>query len=170
MQEVQTTLDYKADLNLIEWVWRQENRIREHTQVESAFGYWCTVTWQAYYNAGREQRESTTNQWLLSMTDSYWVTEFKIEDGWLRIPLAWPYLAEITLAWWGSTATMTNYIKIWDRIIYQLDTTSATDVVNEVVLNLGKYDLISFWGKMYYSWTADSATWWSRLTLKLKRL
>ena len=170
MQEVQTTLDYKADLNLIEWVWRQENRIKERTQVESTFGYCCTVTWQASHYGGREQRESTTSQWLLSMTDSYWITEFLIKGWELRIPLAWPYLAEISLAWWGSTATMTHYIKIWDRIIYQAETNTSVAVVSEVVLNLGRYDMLSYWWKMYYSWSADSDTWWSRIILKLKRL
>lgn len=170
MQEVQTTLDYKAELNLIEWVWHQENKIKEHTQVESAFGYCCTVSWSASYYASRTERESTTNQWPFSITDSYWVTEFLIKGWELRIPLAWPYLAQITLEWWSSTATITNYIKSWDRIIYQLDTTSTSPVTDEVVLNLGRFDMLSFWGKMYYSWSADGATAWSTATIKLKRL
>ena len=170
MQEVQTTLDYKAELNLIEWVWHQENKIKEHTQVEPAFWYYCTVSWEASHYAGKTQRESATSQWPLSMVNSYWITEFLIKNWTLRIPLAWPYLAQMSLAWWGSTATITHYLKVWDKIVYQFETTSATAVNNEVMLNLGRFDMLSYWGKMYYSWTADSATWWSRITIKLIKL
>ena len=172
MQEVQTTLDYKADLNLIEWVWRQENRIREHTQVESAFSYSCTASWIAYYHVDTsESRQSTTNQWNLSISDEMWITEYKIEDGWLRIPLAWPYLVEISLIWWGSTALVTNYIKVWDKTVYELQTNSwSTTITNEIILNLGRYDIISFRWNMYYSGSSWSVTWNSRATIKIKRL
>ena len=172
MQEVQTTLDYKAELNLIEWVWRQENRIKEHTQVESAFSYSCTVSGQASYQVNvSESRQSTTNQWNLSITESMWTTEFKIEDGWLRIPLAWPYLVQISLIWWWSSYLVTNYIRVWDKTIYELQTNSATTTVtNEIVLNLWRYDIITFRWNMYYSGSAWSASGYSRATIKIKRL
>lgn len=172
MQEVQTTLDYKAELNLIEWVWHQENKIREHTQIESAFSYSCTASWQAnYYVDTSESRESTVNQWNLTISDEMWITEYKIEDGWLRIPLAWPYLVEISLIWGASSYLVTNYIKVWDKTVYELQTNSATTTVtNQIVLNLWRYDIISFRWKMYYSGSAWSASGNSRATIKIKRL
>lgn len=172
MQEVQTTLDYKAELNLIEWVWHQENRVKEHTQVESAFWYSCTATWQAYYHVETsESRQSEISQWTLSITEMYGNTEYKIKDGWVRIPLAWPYLVEISLLWWWSTMLVTNYIKVWDKVVYQLDTNSAiTTVTEQIVLNLWKFDILTFWGSMYYSGTWTSATWNSRATINIKRI
>ena len=172
MQEVQKTLDYKAELNLIEWVWHQENRIKEHTQVEAAFSYSCTVYWQAnYFVDTSESRQSTTNQWTLSITEEMGITKFKIEDWWLRIPLAWPYLVEISLIWGWTNYLVTNYIKVWDKTVFELQTNSATTTVtNEIILNLGKYDIISFRWNLYYSGTAWSASGYSRATIKIKRL
>lgn len=171
MQEVQRTLDYKAELNLIEWVWHQENRVKEHTQVEAAFGYECTASWEANYHATNTERQSTTNQWTLTLWTTRGATEFRIKDGWIRIPLAWPYLVRISVIGWSSSGTVTNYIRVNDEVVYQQDTSSpSVTVTNDVVLNLWRYDIISFRWDMYYSWSSSSYTTNSTATINIKRL
>ena len=171
MQGVQTTLDYKAELNLIEWVWYQEWKVKEHWQVESAFWYSCTASGSASYQATNTERQSTTNQWNLSITESIWVTEFSIQQWWLRIPMAWPYLVEISVKWWASSMKVTNYIRLnWDTIYQQETTSGATTITTELLLNLWKFDILSFWGDMYYSGSSSSASGSSTATIKIKRL
>lgn len=171
MQEVQKTLDYKAELNLIEWVWHQENRIKEHTQVEAAFSYSCEASWSWSYHTELPERQSTTNQSSVTITDAYGNTEYKEQDGWIRIPLAWPYLVEMSVKWWWSTVDITQYLRVWDNVVYQQTTNSSgTWVTNQFILNLWKYDIVSCWGDMYYSGTSATISATSDVSIKIKRI
>ena len=168
MQEVQRTLDYKAELNLIEWVWHQENRVKEHTQVEAAFGYECDITWSTQISY-MPNSQSPEYQWTFTIVSQRWNTEFRGVLWWVRIPLAWPYLAKIGVSWWSSSNLVTHLIKAWDKVIYQEDTSSASWTNDELVLNLWRYDVLTIWGTVYHSWSGS----WSftvSSTINLKRL
>lgn len=167
-QEVQTNLDYKAELNLIEWVWHQEGKVREHSQIQQAFGYECEVYGSVACHASDSDRQSTTNKDYLGIVSMDGTTEFKIVDWGLRVPLAWAYLAEITTGIGTNTMKQTTYVKVDGKTIYQ-NTTTGTKVTETVVLNLGRYNILEHRGSMYFtgSWNAHSA---STLTLKLKKL
>lgn len=169
-QEVQTTLDYRAELNLIEWVWHQENKVREHTQVEQAFGYECDVSCSVWFNVYPWPWDSTLNKGVATLNSQSGGTEFVEKDGWIRIPLAWPYLATITTVWWSSSMTNTNYLKVSWQTVYQVTTTSPSNVISkEMVLNLGRYDTVEFRWQMHYSWSG-AAGGYTNWTLKLKKL
>lgn len=168
MQEVQKTLDYKAELNLIEWVWHQENRVKEHSQVEAAFGYECSSSCSITHHY-EPNSQSPTVQGTLTITDSRGVTEFKSDNGWIRIPLAWPYLVNVSFRWWSSSNTVTSYLRVWEQAVYQVNTTSSTWASKEMVLNLGKYDVISVRGTVYHSWSW-SWSFNSDATINIKRL
>lgn len=168
MQEVQRTLDYKAELNLIEWVWHQENRVKEHTQVEAAFGYECDITWSTQISY-MPNSQSPEYQWTFTIVSQRWNTEFRSVLWWVRIPLAWPYLVKIGVNWWSSSNLVTHLIKAWDKVIYQKDTSSASWTNDELLLNLWKYDVLTIWGTVYHSWSGS----WSftvSSTINLKRL
>lgn len=169
MQEVQRTLDYKAELNLIEWVWHQENRVKEHTQVEAAFGYECTATGSITHHY-EPNTQSPTVEWTFTITDYRWETEFREKDNWIRIPLAWPYLVEISFRWWSSSNLVTSYLRAWERDVYQVDTSSpSTWVTKQIVLNLGRYDIVSIRWTVYHSWSW-SWSFTSDAEINIKRL
>ena len=169
-QEVQTSLNYKAELNLIEWVWHQENKVREHTQVEQAFGYWCKVNSCYIYCSIIWSGDTPEEKGNISISSQWGMTEFTTKSGAIRIPLAWVYLAEFTTRWGSSSMTMTNYLKVSGQVVFQNTTTSpSTTVSNSMVLNLWRYDTVELWGKMHYSGTG-SATTYTEWTLTLKKL
>lgn len=168
MQEVQKTLDYKAELNLIEWVWHQENRVKEHSQVEAAFGYECSSSCSITHHY-EPNSQSPTVQGTLTISDSRGNTEFKAVNKWIRIPLAWPYLVNVSFRWWSSSNTVTSYLRVWEQAVYQVNTTSSTWASKEMVLNLGKYDVISVRGTVYHSWSW-SWSFNSDATINIKRL
>ena len=163
-QEVQTTLNYKAELNLIEWVWHQENKVREHTQVEQAFGYECYATGYIYLLVSGTTPPTKATITLNSMEGN---TEFKIVDWWLRIPLSWAYLAHMEFSWGSSSVTVNHYIKIdWETIVQQ-NTNSTWYTWIDKILNLWRYNVIEFrawwsYGGSGWVWTAANF----RLTLK----
>lgn len=169
-QEVQTTLDYKAELNLIEWVWHQENKVKEHTQVEQAFGYECTASSGVALPVSQYERQSETLQGTLSIGSSSGITEFKIVNWVLRVPLAWPYLAHIAIRGGSSSLTVTTYIKVDWVTVYQLVTNNNNNrVETDIVLNLGRYNMVESRASCYYSGSWYSAG-ESYVNLTLKKL
>lgn len=154
-QEVQTTLNYKAELNLIEWVWHQEWKIREHTQVEPAYWY----QWE-FVSTG----DTIYKPWSWTLSDltlrpftivkQLWGTEFKIYDNWLRIPLAWCYKATIKV-WWGLSWQVTShvYLKSDDKVLfswsYQAAYESGATIV-ETILNLWRFENLKVWVQCEY--------------------
>ena len=169
-QEVQTTLNYQAELNLIEWVWHQENKVREHTQVEQAFWYEAKTSSSVILNASQSEPQTPTIKATMTSITQSGATEFKIVDGNLRVPLAGAYLAHIQVRGGSSSMTVTNYLKVNGETVYEKATTNATSrVETDMVLNLGRYDQIEHWGKMYFSgtWYAGTS---SDLSITLKKL
>lgn len=167
-QEVQTTLNYQAELNLIEWVWHQENKVREHTQVEQAFGYQCSVSWAVWLSASASERQSPTLQSTLWIWNMEWPTEFKIVNGWLRVPLAWAYMAHMEFAWGSSSMDVTHYVKIDGETIVQVMTAAPNSyTVIEKVINLWRYNVIEHRASMYFksTWSAGTTAYFN-LTLK----
>ena len=169
-QEVQTTLNYQAELNLIEWVWHQENKVKEHTQVEQAFGYECEASSSKNISASEYDRNPPPAEWSFTINSMSWWTEFKVVNWRLRVPLAWAYLATIKYRGGSTSNEITNYIKIDGETIFQKMTQdNNNDTTLEMVLNLGRYNMIEHWVSEYYksSWYGGATGY---LTLKLKKL
>lgn len=161
MQEVQTTLDYKAELNLIEWVWHQENRIKEHTQVEAAWWSECNAVSDTIVLSEGEDVYATS--WTLTVN---WWVDYKTSDWDIIIPLAWPYLLEFLPYTWYSQ----NYyytIKIyadWEEI-YSLRTLLSDHYPKTAVVNLWKRNKITASLNKEFAASASMP-----ITLNIKRL
>lgn len=167
-QEVQTTLNYKAELNLIEWVWHQENKVREHTQVEQAFGYECQISWSINIHA-TWWVQTPPEKVTLSIDNMSGNTEFKIVDWWLRIPLSWAYLAHMEFRWGSTNFIFTHMIQVDGETLAQTTTNSTWHSVVEKVLNLWRYNVVQLWESAYYnagSQYGSSANAYFSMTLK----
>lgn len=162
MQEVQTTLDYKAELNLIEWVWHQENRIKEHTQVEPAWWNECNAVSNSISMSDQDDVFATS--WTI--TTNGWV-DYKTSWWDIVVPLAWPYLLEYIP---DTSYSQTNYyytIKVyadWQEI-YSLRTALADHYPKTVVVNLWKRNKIT--ASLIKEFSAAASM---PVTLNLKRL
>jgi hypothetical protein len=140
MQEVQKTLDYKAELNLIEWVWHQENRIKEHTQVEAAWWSECNAVSDTIDLFNYDETFATS--WTLTVNG--WV-DYKTSWGDIVIPLAWPYLLEYIPNTWYPQDSFYYTIKIyvdWEEI-YSLRTSLWDRTTRNMVVNLWKRNKIT---------------------------
>jgi len=144
-QEVQTTLDYRAELNLIEGVWHQEGKVREHTQVEPAFGYECYVTGSMTPIVYDWPWDAAPITGTMTLNSQNWSTEFKMADGGLRIPLAGAYLAEIWTKGGSTSYTLHLSIRTDNKILWSKDQQNNSFETATVVLNLWKYDTVKFW-------------------------
>jgi hypothetical protein len=167
-QEVQRTLDYQAELNLIEWVWHQENRVKEHTQVEAAFGYECSITGSTTVSYVYWQ-DPEYSEWTFTLVSQSWATEFKQVWTGVRIPLAWPYLVNISVRGGSSSNLITHSLRAWDKELYSVETSSSSWTTNEIVLNLGRYDVLNIRWKVDHSWSG-SGSFTVDATLNIKRL
>lgn len=166
VQEVQTSLTWYEIPNRIEGIWISERRIKEHYQVTPTFNFECSCGSSLSMYGGSSQRDVPDTKWTLSLTQS-WPTEFKIIDGRLRIPLAWWYKAVLSIGWWTSNFMVTPKIKLnWEIILSADFYNSSTS--KEMILNLGKFDLIEFSSSAYYvgtsSWATTSA--WGSIQLQ----
>lgn len=169
-QQVQTTLDYRAELNLIEWVWHQEWKIREHTQVEPAYWYqWEFVTTNIVWP---KSEEWTVYEWVFNLVSQLWGTEFKIYGGWVRIPLAWCYKATIKVWGWYSGQSVAHHsLKSDDKVLYTADTNYAYEggaTTFETILNLWRFELLKYYVSFSFSWTDNVA--WGQMRLYLQKL
>lgn len=167
-QQVQTTLDYKAELNLIEWVWHQEGKIKEHSQVEPAYWYeWEFLTANIIWPKAEAW---TVYQGNFSIVSQRWWTEFRIFNGNIRIPLAWCYTAKIKVWWWYSwQSTAHHSILVDNEEIYTITTNSAYEswaTVYETILNLGRFSLVTYNVYFSFSWSDNVAWWQSRIYLQ----
>lgn len=170
-QEVQTTLNYKAELNLIEWVWHQEAKIREHTQVEPDFWYEGEfITWWDTIYKPADSTVSDLLQRPFSIVDQLWNTEFKIYDGWVRIPLMWCYKATMKV-WWGLSGLVkaTVYLKSDDKILFSGTYQAAYEswaTTIETILNLGRFENLKVWTQIEYLSSENRGNWHMRLYLQ----
>jgi len=159
-QEVQTTLDYRAELNLIEWVWYQERKVSNKTQIRDKWGSswdWTSDTMYIHSWDWTSPTSWTTNQEL-------WWVRYKVSWWYVIIPTAWLYLAQITPYQWSSSYQYT--IKILVNGEERFSKTLAYDqtYIIHSMLNLGKKDKVTLAAK------AQSVTTTTSLWLKLIQL
>ena len=169
-QEVQTTLNYKAELNLIEWVWHQENKIREHTQVEPAYWYqWEFVTTNIVWP---KSEAWTVYEWVFNLVSQLGGTEFKIYDGGVRIPLAWCYKATLKFRWWYNGQSVAYHeLKSDDKVIYSTSTNYAYEsgaTAIETILNLWRFELLKYYVSFGFV-GSDNVAWW-QMRISLQKL
>lgn len=170
-QEVQTTLNYKAELNLIEWVWHQEWKIREHTQVEPAYGYQgqFVSTWDTIYKPDVGTLSELTLR-PFTIVNQLWGTEFRIVDWGLRIPLAGCYKATIKV-WGGLSGQVTAYVylksdnKVLFSWSYQAAYESGATTI-ETILNLWKFENLKVWVQCEYLTSENRGNGYIRLYLQ----
>ena len=169
-QEVQQNLDYRAELNLIEGVWHQEGKIKEHTQVVPDF--WYEGQFVTTNIVGPKSEAWTVYTGVYSIVNQKGATEFKIYNGWVRIPLAWCYKATIKVWGWYSGQSVAHHsIKSDDKVIYSTTTNSAYEsgaTVVETILNLGKFEVLKYYVYFTFSWTDNVA--WGQTRLYLQKL
>ena len=168
IQEVQTTLNYKSELNLIEGVWHQEAKIREHTQVEPAYGYQGqfvtdNIVWP-------KAEAGTVYTGTFNIVSQLGGTEFRIVDGGVRIPLAGCYKATLKFRGgynWQSVAY--HELKSDDKVIYSTSTNYAYEsgaTTIETIFNLWKFELLKYYVSFSFSGTDNVAGGQMRLYLQ----
>lgn len=169
MQEVQTTLNWYEIPNRIEWIWISERKIKEHYQVTPTFTFECEASWSASLHASSGSPEVQPFKWAFTLSSQSWPTEFSIVDGWIRIPIAWWYLAEMTLSGWSSNFEVTVSIKVWNNVLYTWSFRNNSSSTS-TVLNLWKFDLVEIRLSWHYYWSSAwaNASW--SATIKLKKL
>ena len=140
-QEVQTSLNYQAELNQTEWIWYQERRISDKMQVRdkvmnSRYGE-TDIAFSfdtLYYPSTRD-----------NITTEGGVT-YKVSWGNIIIPLAWVYQIEVWPCTTGNPQP-TAYYKynvyvngkaILNYVFYTNETLSKS-----VILNLWKKDVVT---------------------------
>lgn len=140
-QEVQTTLDYRAELNEIEWIWYQQRKVSDKMQVRDKFSNWWDGNTPDMY-VWYDQRYKPTS-WTVNSTE--WGVTYKVEWGDIIIPLAWAYLAEITPSLVGTTTSYyyTIQIRVNGKSKFSIRINYAYHSVIPVVLNLGKRDRVT---------------------------
>lgn len=91
-QEVQTTLDYKAELNEIEWIWYQQRRVSDKMQVRDKVSSQVTALADTTsLNYPDVWAEAIVPWWTLT---SKWGIEYQSESESLIVPLAWAYMIQ----------------------------------------------------------------------------
>lgn len=118
--------------------------------------------------ASSSQRDFPETKWIFTVTQT-WNTEFKIVDGWLRIPVAWGYLADITIWGWTSNFTVTVSLKIWSKTLMTW-TWNNGETKSQQILNFWKFDVIEFRASWHYNGSASWASTNAYATIKLKKI
>lgn len=160
-QEVQTTLNYQAELNRTEWIWYQERRISDKMQVRDKQTNWWAWT-SSYWSFSNDKI------YYISWWDSYesWGdTLYKVDWPNLILPYGWAYLVEILPPTQAYNQTTYYYDLImfsdWEQI-FKKKLAMADHARIEVPMNLGKKCKITFGGQAY----STGAGWyfWLKLT------
>lgn len=140
-QEVQTTLNYQAELNEVEGIWYQQRRVSDKMQV----------------------RDKVTNSWYgetdiaFSFDKLYYPTSwdnivtqggvsYKVDDWNILIPLAWVYQIEIWPCTTGNDQPTYNYYYSvfvnWKSVLRKKF--AFTDrIPTSIILNLWRKDVIT---------------------------
>jgi hypothetical protein len=159
-QEVQTTLDYRAELNLIEWVWYQERKVSDKTQIRDKWGSswdWTSDTMYIDNWSWISPTSRTVNQEL------GWV-RYRVSWWYVIIPTAWLYLAQITPYQWSSSYEYTIKILVNGEERFSKRLAYKQTYIIHAMLNLGKKDKVTLAAK------AQSVTATTSLWLKLIQL
>lgn len=161
-QEVQTTLNYQAELNRTEWIGYQERRISDKMQVRDKF------------SNSRDGNTPNLNIWYAdrvtpssrTVNNVEWGVTYKVEWGEVIVPLAWAYLVEITPSLVGTQTSYyyTIQVRVNGKSKFSIRINYAYHSVIPVVLNLGRRDRVTLAAK------ADSVTTTDTLGLRLIKL
>ncbi len=162
-QEVQTTLDYKAELNEIEWIWYQQRRVSDKMQVRDKTSNQVTALADTTSMA-TEWEEVITPWWTLT---SSWGIEYQSDWTSLIVPLAWAYMLQYIPFTWYPQTTYYYTIKVYVDGIEQYSERLALGdhETRSIVLNLGKKNKLTFWFTSEFNVIANI-----RPTIRLIRL
>lgn len=140
-QEVQTTLDYRAELNEIEWIWYQQRRVSDKMQVRDKFSNWWFGNTNSMFVWNTKRYTPTS--WTVNSNEGN--VEYKINGGDIIIPLAWAYLAEITPWQVGDTTSYYYTIQIWvnGESRFSMTINYSYRNITPAILNLGKKDVVT---------------------------
>ena len=166
VQEVQKQWNWYQTPNEIQGIWETRRRVRRHTQVSPFFSYGCVAHAQVTLNFW--PYETVEKKGIFnSISSPYGTTTFKkVNDG-LQIPLAGAYEVEFSAKWGVSAAPRTHTIKIGDTKILQKTTTSSSRATSSVILNLWKWNILEYYGKIVDSSGGGAIrTWEVNLTFK----
>lgn len=135
-QEVQTTLDYRVELNEIQWIWYQQRKIRDKTQIrDKTTNGTVWLGWQTIIKSSAW--EVTVPSWTL--TSSWWV-EYESSWSWIIIPEGWPYLFQYIpqTNYTQDSYYFTIRVYVEWKEVYSERTVLGDHRTKEVALNLGK--------------------------------
>lgn len=144
-QEVQTTLNYKAELNLIEWVWYQQRRVSERMQVRDK---WCS-SWDWTSDSLYIHSWDWTSPTSWTINEEIWGVRYKVSWGDVIIPTWGRYMVEILPVQW---LTQTNYYYTIEVLVngesqFSKKIAYADSEKLTTVLNLGKKDKVTIRAK-----------------------
>ena len=159
-QEVQTTLDYRAELNEIQWIWYQQRRISDKMQVREKVTNRLSAKWGASIRA--EYWEVFVSSWTSS---TKWGVTYTINWGTIRIPLWWAYMVYMTPDTSGSSYYYQMRVYVNWKETYYLRTTLGDIQTRREIFNFGRGDEITV------SFTAEfSAIWGASVLLEFVKL
>ena len=174
VQEVQQQGNWYQTPNEIQGIWDIRRRIREHTQVTPSLTY--QASFHSDLSVGSYGWEySELKHWTFTDVSARGNTVFKLTNGDIRVPLAWAYLVTMKIWGWASWSwwmTAYHYLKVWNKTIYDASTQAVTEswaTTIQFVENFGKYNLVEYRAKWYFS-----GSWWggtgAHITLTLSKL
>ena len=159
-QEVQTTLNYQAELNQTEWIWYQERKISDKMQVRDKTTSWWkgTSSWTWVIESGITKVTSWDSY------ESWGDVTYKVEWWDIILPFAWSYLVEIQppLQSYSQTTYYYDIILFQDgQKVFKKKIAYSDHARIQVPLNLGKKSRITVGGQAYQTW----ANWYYGLKL-----
>lgn len=162
-QEVQTTLDYRAELNEIEWIWYQQRKVSDKMQVRDKKSNWVEAL-AANTSIKDVYWEVMVAGWTVT---SNWGVVYEAKWDTIYIPESWAYLFEYIPA---TTYSQTSYyytfrIKVDWKTLYS-DRLALWDHERRITsLNLWRKNSITLTLEAEFSSTATI-----RPTLKIIKL
>ena len=145
-QDVQTTLNYQAELNQTEWIWYQERRISDKMQVRDKQTNWWMGT--SNYRSFSADKIYYITSW--DSYESWGDVLYKVDWADLILPYWWAYLVEILPP--TQNYSQTNYyydlIMFQDGVqIFKKNLAYADHARLTIPMNLWKKSRITFGGQ-----------------------
>ena len=162
-QEVQTSLNYQAELNQTEWIWYQERRISDKMQVrDKVMNSWYGET---DINFSFDKLYYPTAWGDISLQGG---VSYKVDGGNILIPLAWVYQVEIWPWTTGNNqptyyydyVVLVNWNAVFTHRFYFTDTLPVS-----TILNLWKKDVVTIGIGEGNAWAQ-----WYNFELKITKL
>lgn len=130
-QEVQTTLNYQAELNEIQWIWYQERKISDKMQVRdkksNQLTAWFTVPLSNYTPA---------SPWSFTIS-VIWDVIYKTDGGKIYLPEAWAYMLQYMpdTSYTQATYYYTIAVKLDGITVYSERTTLGDHTMKSCIIN-----------------------------------